>query len=230
MNKSDDYHHYVFREGKLVGDFEAMYRNSAIIPWHQDEQANWIDVRLAKEMIRDIGEEIAQIHDLGCGTGHYLDLIAQDFRAPGGSSFGYDISETACQKAAEIFPESKFSVLDLTKQTINCYMSTQAGSERQSTRLFTIRGTLWYVYPHLATVVDNIRNMMTSEDKLLVVQNFPPLTSAFVGKEVMPDHFSLVEHFSSGFSLDRYVWYEKTCGTSNDNWFIGIFSPRADLN
>src|SRR4051794_3572773 len=92
MNKSNDYHDYVFRDGKLVGEFEEMYRNSAIIPWHQDEQAHWIDVRLTKEMVRDIGK-IDQIHDLGCGTGHYLNLIAEELLVPGGTSYGYDISE-----------------------------------------------------------------------------------------------------------------------------------------
>jgi hypothetical protein len=51
MNKSTDYHDYVFRDGKLVGEFEEMYLNSATTPWHQDEQENWIDVRLTKEML-----------------------------------------------------------------------------------------------------------------------------------------------------------------------------------
>ena len=182
MSKSNDYHEYVFRDGKLVGEFEEMYRNSAIVPWHQDEQANWIDVRLAKEMLRDTGGSIDQIHDLGCGTGHYLDLIAQEFLRPGGDSFGYDISETACRMAANNFPNSKFSVLNLAEQNASRCLSMQTAGAPQLTRLFMIRGTLWYVCPHLAAVVNNIRSMMTSRDKLLVVQNFPPLTSQFVGK------------------------------------------------
>ena len=74
MNKSTDYHDYIFREGKLIGEFEEMYRNSSTTPWHQDEQENWIDVRLKKEILQDLGR-FHQIHDFGCGTGHYLDLI-----------------------------------------------------------------------------------------------------------------------------------------------------------
>ena len=35
---SKDYHDYVFRDGKLVGEFEAIYQNSEGVPWHQDEQ------------------------------------------------------------------------------------------------------------------------------------------------------------------------------------------------
>lgn len=118
MKKSTDYHDYVFREGKLVAEFEEMYRNSATIPWHQDEQENWIDVRLTKEILQDIGR-FDQIHDFGCGTGHYLDLMVKHSLAPNGKSYGYDVSATACEKAACLFPRSSFSVLDLTQRTTN---------------------------------------------------------------------------------------------------------------
>jgi len=34
-----DYHDdYVFKDGKLVGDFEGMCRHSSDIPWRQDAQ------------------------------------------------------------------------------------------------------------------------------------------------------------------------------------------------
>ena len=54
MSRSTDYHDYVFRNGKLVGDFEGMYRNSSAIPWHQDEQNEWVDVRLLRAMMHDM--------------------------------------------------------------------------------------------------------------------------------------------------------------------------------
>jgi SAM-dependent methyltransferase len=201
-----------------------MYRNSVALPWHQDEQADWVDVRLTREMIRDTGQ-IDQIHDLGCGTGHYLNLISDDFLAPMGVSFGYDISETACKNAAITFPRSRFCVLDLTEPIKEMPPGTKA-VDVNSTRLFIVRGTLWYVYPKLSTVIENIRRMMESGDKLLVVQNFPPLDEPFIGKDVIPDHPALISHFSHHFSLHRHIWYEDSLGTSNDNWFIGIFSPK----
>ncbi len=228
MSKSIDYHDYVFRDGKLVGEFEEMYRNSEIVPWHQDEQDSWIDVRLTKEMIRDIGANLDQIHDLGCGTGHYLNLIAAEFLAPQGTSYGYDISETACQMAANTFPESKFAVLNLAEPRGEGAPTTNSQDWDPSLRrLFMIRGTLWYVCAELATVVDNIRAMMTVTDKLLVVQNFPPLETEFIGKEAIPNHKALVDHFSHRFVLDRHIWYEDRFGTTNDNWFIGLFSSKG---
>ena len=91
MTISTDYHDYVFRDGKLVGEFEEMYRNSATTPWHQDEQDNWIDVRLTKEMLRDLGRFDA-IYDFGCGTGHFFDLMVKHSLSTNGKSYGYDVS------------------------------------------------------------------------------------------------------------------------------------------
>ena len=226
MNKSTDVHDYVYfpsPDGKQMGEYEEIYRN-VIVPWHQDEQDTWIDVRLTKEIIRDMGK-FDEIHDLGCGTGHYLNFIAKDSLVSGGASYGYDISETACKKAKELFPNSTFSVLNLIEQTANVHSQTQA-DEQQPARLFTIRATLWHVYPKLAAVIDNIKNSMVDGDRLLVVQNFPPLNKQFIGKEVIPNHLALIDHFSRHFILDRHMWYEDRFALVNDNWFIGIFSLK----
>jgi hypothetical protein len=223
LKKSTDYHDYVFRDGELIGEFEEMYRNSATTPWHQDEQENWIDVRLTKEILQDLGR-FDQIHDFGCGTGHYLDLIVRHSLANNGKSYGYDLSATACEKAARFFPHSSFSVLDLTQPSTNNEQRTT--NNEQTTRLYMIRGTLWYVFPKLATVIENIANRMRYPDRLLVAQNFPPLHNAFVGKDVLPDHFALIEHFSSHFVVDRHIWYENRMRFENDNWFIGLFSLK----
>jgi hypothetical protein len=75
-------------------------------------------------------------------------------------------------------------------------------------------------------VISNIRQRMTGSDLLLVVQNFPPLAGAFIGKEVIPNHGALINHFSSDFVLVRHVWYEDLLKATNDNWFIGLFSVK----
>lgn len=46
MTDSTDYHDYVSKDGKYIGDFESMCRNSDTTPWHQDEQSDWIVIRL----------------------------------------------------------------------------------------------------------------------------------------------------------------------------------------
>ena len=223
MEDSKDYHDYVFRDGKLVGEFEAMYRNSEGVPWHQDEQENWVDVRLTREMLHNM-KPYSEIHDLGCGLGNYLAIMRRTVGADTCQCFGYDISETACQKSRQAWPDFRFSQLDLTLSVVPNQDKTSRNSGAK--RLFVIRGTLWYVFPKMDAVVETIRSLMSDGDQLLVVQNFPPLGSSFIGKEVIPDHQSLIKHFSSAFLLTRHVWYEDTLKLANDNWFIGIFSVK----
>jgi hypothetical protein len=222
MKDSTDYHDYIFRDGKLVGEFEEMYRNSVITPWHQDKRLDWMDIRLTLNILFEYGR-FDQIHDFGCGTGHYLDLMSRHFLKPKGRAYGYDISETACNLARRTFPQGEFSVIDLTKQ-IEKSAPQAITNKDQASRLFMIRGTLWYVFPKLATVIDNIRKMMSGHDRLLVVQNFPPLQDSFIGKDVISNHHDLIDHFSCHFNVERHLWYEDRLNCTNDNWFIGVFT------
>lgn len=214
--KSSDYHDYVIRDGKLIGEFEQMYRHSENVPWHQNEQADWIDVRLTTQLLQDLAP-FDEIHDLGCGLGYYLALLRQNAGSTACRAFGYDISPTACEKARALFPDFRFTTLDLTQPAER---TAHAGR-----RLFVIRGTLWYVFPKIAAVVSSINNMMGPDDFLLIVQNFPPLDKPFVGKDVIPDHSALVRHFSTAFEVQRHLWYTDTLRTTNDNWFLGVFKP-----
>ncbi len=217
---SSDYHDYVIRDGKLIGEFEEMYRHSAGVPWHQHEQEEWVDVRLTVEMLKDVAP-FDEVHDLGCGLGYYLALMRKHVGSAHCLAIGYDISATACAQARVLFPDSTFRCHDLTTAP-----PPRAQIDRPAPRrLLMIRGTLWYVFPRLDNVVNAIRGAMSDGDKLLVVQNFPPLESHFVGKDVIPDHHALMRHFARCFAPLRHVWYQDAIKTANDNWFIGLFSP-----
>ena len=79
---SRDYHDYVFKDGRLIGDFEGMYRHSAEVPWRQD--------RTAHEISADIDLAILQrrsyrsICDVGCGLGFFSARLRQELATPGG--------------------------------------------------------------------------------------------------------------------------------------------------
>jgi hypothetical protein len=105
-------------------------------------------------------------------------------------------------------------------------MERRTTNNEQAARLFIIRGKLWYVFPKLATVIENIANRMRYHDRLLIVQNFPPLHNVFIGEDVLPDHFALLRQFSSYFEVDRHIWYEDRMKAANGNWFIGLFSLK----
>jgi SAM-dependent methyltransferase len=214
---STDYHDYVIKDGKLIAQFEQMYRNACDIPWRQNQQESWIDVRLTKELLED-EKNISRVIDYGCGTGHYLDILV---RSMGGSGLGFDISETAVVKAQSNFPNYSFKTGDL----MNPNSFDVASINEES--IHVIRGTLWYVFPKLSVVIKNIVDQMSVGDTLLVVQNFPPLNSNFVGKEVIPDPQTLINLINrSSLSLQQSIWYEQFKDNANDSWFIGKFKKK----
>jgi SAM-dependent methyltransferase len=211
---STDYHDYVIKDGKLILQFEQMYKNASDIPWRQNQQESWIDVRLTKELLAD-EKSINWIIDYGCGTGHYLDILV---RGLGGNGIGFDIAETAILKAQSNFPDYSFKTGDLMMPDSFHVPSINEES------IHIIRGTLWYVFPKLSVVIKNIFDQMSSGDTLLVVQNFPPLSSNFVGKDVIPDPQTLISLINkSTLSLQKSIWYEQFKDNANDSWFIGKF-------
>lgn len=214
--KSKDYHDYVIKDGKLIAEFEEMYQNSETIPWHQNEQENWIDVRLTKELLSD-EINIERTIDYGCGTGHYLDILVRNL---GGKGIGFDISPTAISQAQDNFSSYFFGTGDLMVPHFNFDLVKTEGKS-----LYAIRGTLWYVFTQMSIVVENLIRQMSVGDILLVVQNFPPLNSNFVGKDVIPDPNALTSFFLSNKSLflEKKIWYEQNNNNKNDSWFIGKF-------
>lgn len=212
---SKDYHDFVIKNGKLIGEFEQMYNKSSDIPWHQDQQDDLLEVRLAIELLKEY-KPFDAIIDLGCGLGYFLDLLKRTAGNPNCFTAGYDISKTCCDKAKALFPESTFQTFNLTDHTC------PQVSIKYKSRLFSIRGTLWYVFPKIDNVINNINNMTTTNDLLLISQNFPPLNSNFVGKEVIPNPEAIINLFNK-FAPIKTIFLEDKVSQNNNNWFTGIF-------
>jgi len=78
------------------------------------------------------------------------------------------------------------------------------------------------VFPKINNVVQNISRIVTSKDYFLVSQNFPPLDSDFVGKEVIPSPQAILDLFCNFFKPLKTMWLEDKISDGNDNWFIAI--------
>lgn len=215
---SDDYHDYVFKNGKLVGEFEQMYRKSKNTPWHQDEQENWLDVRLTIELIKEYGS-YDMISDFGVGYGYFLNKVARCCGTENPILYGYDISETACKKGKILFPHITFRQLNLMAANS---VKFQANRIKGNKAIFLLRGTLWYVFPAMDNVVRNITNLIDGGGYLLISQNFPPLSSNFIGKDIIPNPQAIISFFSSFFKPLKTIWLEDKISDGNDNWFITI--------
>jgi len=211
---SDDYHDYVIKNGKLIGEFDQMYLKSKNIPWHQGKQENWLDVRLTIELIKEYGP-FDLISDFGSGYGYFLNLIAQYYGTENPVLNAYDVSKTACKKGSLLFPNITFQQFNLMAE------HPDYEREEKSNALFMLRGTLWYVFPKINNVVRNISSIVNKGDYFLVSQNFPPLSSSFVGKDVIPNPQAILNLFSSFLPL-KTIWLEDKISEGNNNWFITI--------
>lgn len=103
---SAPYHRFVFRDGRLVGEFEEMYaagEREGFDPWQQDGT----DARHA-EIVALRPDRVRTLLDLGCGKGTLTARLAAGCEG----AVAYDVSPTAVRIAQERHPWIDFRVLD----------------------------------------------------------------------------------------------------------------------
>lgn len=175
--KSKDYHDYVFKDGKLIGEFEEMYRNSVAVPWGQNKAYgkwyNKVSLAIAQRALED--SRTIKIHEVGCGLGYFISRFDKKRYRLSGS----DISMTAIRNARRNFDQIAFKVDDIRIE-----------KKRPRYDLVLISALFWYIYPQIRIVVKNISAMTDRQGYLFIAEVFPRLKSRFVGKNTIssPDH------------------------------------------
>lgn len=221
MINSKDYHDYFFKDGKFIGKFEEMYKNSGMVPWNQDNQGHWPDVLITQSIIPEFAGNIGEIHDLGCGLGYYLDLLNKAFAKNNCSCFGYDLSPTCIAQAETIFSDYMFSENNLiTNFTLK--------GKKEKQKLVSLRGTIWYIVDYLDIVINNINNAIACNDFLLINQNFPPEVSNYYGKGKLPNSGILEDCLNKKFKVVFSVFFVNHTRNTNDNWYIGLFKKEQN--
>ena len=71
---SNNYRDFVFKDGKLIGEFEQMYQKSEEVPWHQDKTAATWHGRIGSNGIEAAFEQenIKTVLEAGGGYGYIL--------------------------------------------------------------------------------------------------------------------------------------------------------------
>ena len=82
MKKSADYHDYIIKDGRFIGEFEAMYQDSSDIPWHQDKTAYEFYVEIDLALIKRFNQlhKFTSICDIGCGLGYITERLRSVMR------------------------------------------------------------------------------------------------------------------------------------------------------
>ena len=182
---SEDYHDYVIKDGKLIGDFENMYKYSRDIPWHQDE--------VCKEWQGEVSRVILGKHapyksvlDIGSGLGYFMNEMTSLVH---GSCMGVDVSPTAVKIASQLFPNNQFAVGDIADPSFEL-----PSHFIQEPHLVMVREIFWYVCESLDIVLMNLSRILRLGSYLYVEQGWPNSSIDFYGKDILPNPDSLFSH------------------------------------
>lgn len=191
--KSTKYGDYVIKNGKLIGDFENMYKNSTEVPWHQNITANSLatDIDLTILKHYHLKYQLKDICELGCGYGYITNRIYNSLSNI--SIKGFDISPTAILKAKSLFQEIDFSVVDIIKDDVTQY--------KQSFDFILFKGLLWFVVEDLETLVKNIKTILRPNGFIYLVSDIPDIEN-YYGKNIFPNASSIIDYFSLHFDLE----------------------------
>ena len=185
---SEDYHDYVFEDGKLLGDFENMYKYSKVTPWKQDEDASEWYAELSFLMLKDEGP-FNEILEIGCGLGYFVDKL----KTLGKTIDAFDISQTAINKAKLLHQGINFYVDDIRKEKF---------SPIRKYDLIVAKDLFWYVFNDLKQVIRSISKCAKKETHIYIYQYFPALDEPFVGKKIINSPEKLMDILVNGLNLE----------------------------
>jgi len=188
MNKSNDYHDYVFRSGNFIGKFEDMYRYSKEIPWNQDKVIDSfykkIPLEILKSILNNKVNSIKKVIEVGCGYGYVLSNIYTS-----GIFFsGFDISETAIERAKKLHNNINFFVDDIIHLK---------HSEKYD--LVVVMENLWYVIDHFEKAISNIKSLTKDNGYIFISLSFPKLNHDYYGKNILPNTDALLNVLANDF-------------------------------
>jgi SAM-dependent methyltransferase len=191
---SDDYHDYVFKDGKLLGQFDEMYRHSKEVPWHQDQTAHQVfvdlDIAILKHFLPKF--DIRSICDLGCGLGYVSARLHAELSPliTELSVTGIDVSPEAAARARLLHPQLSFHGVDILHDDI-------APWEGKFDLLY-LKDVLWYVASDAERFFGGASALLRRGGAIYMQQSVPDRAS-FVGSDIFPTTFSIAEFLSKDF-------------------------------
>ena len=191
--ESDRYQDYVIKDGRLIGQFDLMYRRFPD-PWSCTADSTSLDCDILCTLLRHISGKVRTAMDIGCGLGALTARMHAALRPVGLCAI--DVSSNAIEKAAESYPEICFRVHDVLKDSWE--------SLPRNLDLITMVEVCWYIIPRFRQVITEINRSLRSGGHLVVLQQFYRPEEQEYGNAVMERPEDLVTVLRShGFQIER---------------------------
>lgn len=173
---TEDYHKYVFQDGKFVGAFEELYQKCDD-PWHQLGSLPYANQLVLWEIRK---HEYHNVLDVGCGLGRFSEEISGAVK---GTVTAIDISPTAIGKARERTTRVIYQVLDVTTEELM----------QDTYDLIVVSELFWYVLDRLNFVMQNLEGALCLGGRLMIIQQFYQPGQQKYGNEILSGPVDLLK-------------------------------------
>lgn len=142
---SNDYHDFVIKDGKFVGEFEQMY-SQCDNPWPESIEEIRMNPfsRLTIDWAKDLG--VKSMLSVGGGKGKYLNYLQENL--PGCGMSMIELSQSACEDCRRSYPSIHVIEGDSLEQLSALNFQPD---------LIIFREIIWYILPNLGKVISALR-------------------------------------------------------------------------
>jgi SAM-dependent methyltransferase len=209
MPKHPRYQDYVIAGGKLVGEFEEMYRDFDD-PWEQTTREQFRSEKaVALNLIQQLqtGAGAKRVLELGCGFGDF----AARATAFGVEAVGMDISETAILKARQRHPETRFVVGAI---------ADHEKIKAIAPDIIVMAEITWYVLEELRDFIAFLKRDLPNAYLIHLLMTYAPGVQQY-GKDHFTDIEGIKRYFDYDYLESGLVHYDGGART----WFLGRPKP-----
>ena len=215
MSKYEKYQDYVIKDGRLVGEFDEMYKDFED-PWEQSTRETYAaEKAIAINSVKALG--LKNILEFGCGFGYYSNNIKKSLPYTS-NVVGIDISETAIKKAKTLHPDITFETGDILDVDL---------IRRHNPDVLILSEITWYILDKLDEFIDMIRTNFPNT-YIIHLLNFYPAGQQKYGIDYFSNLDQLLDYFDMNY-IEFGSITKPFHGRCSRSYFIGRYG-KLDEN